>query len=53
MMMVSMTIERSITFYSAWGAASALGVVLLVATFLLLAVAHRLMRLDRLLGAGS
>lgn len=50
-MMVSMAIERAISFYSAWGAASALGVVLLVATLLVLALAARLLRIEKLVGA--
>jgi putative spermidine/putrescine transport system permease protein/spermidine/putrescine transport system permease protein len=50
-LMVSMAIERAVSYYTAWGAASALGVVLLVATLLVLAVAARLMRLERLVGA--
>lgn len=49
-MMVSMAVERAISYYSAWGAASALGVMLLVATLAVLAVAARLLRLERLVG---
>jgi ABC-type spermidine/putrescine transport system permease subunit I len=46
-----MAIERAISFYSAWGAASALGVVLLVATLLVLGLAARLLRIEKLVGA--
>jgi putative spermidine/putrescine transport system permease protein/spermidine/putrescine transport system permease protein len=51
--MIAMRIERSIALYSNWGAASALGVVLLVITLLVLYVASRLMRIDRMIGGGG
>jgi putative spermidine/putrescine transport system permease protein/spermidine/putrescine transport system permease protein len=42
--MVAMRIERSVTLFPSWGAASALGVVLLVTTAGILALAARLVR---------
>ena len=50
-MMWSMQIERSIAVYADWGAASALGVVLLVVTLVILAVATRLFGARQLTGA--
>lgn len=49
-MMWSMQIERSIAVYADWGAASALGVVLLVVTLVILAVVARLFGLQHLTG---
>jgi len=49
-MMWSMQIERSIAVYADWGAASALGVVLLVVTLIILAVVARLFGLQHLTG---
>jgi ABC-type spermidine/putrescine transport system permease subunit I len=49
-MMWSMQIERSIAVYADWGAASALGVVLLVVTLAILAVVARLFGLQHLTG---
>jgi putative spermidine/putrescine transport system permease protein len=49
--MVSMIVGRNVELYSQWGAASAVGVVLLVAVLVILATARRLVSLDRLLGA--
>ena len=48
--MVSMRITSNIELFFNWGAASALGVVLLVLTFAVLFVSSRLLRLERLLG---
>jgi len=48
--MVSNQIANDIEMFFNWGAASALGVVLLVLTLMLLWLASRLMRLDRVLG---
>ncbi|MGI9336697.1 MAG: ABC transporter permease [Gammaproteobacteria bacterium] len=48
--MVSMRITSNIELFFNWGAASALGVVLLVATLGVLYASSRLLRLDRLLG---
>jgi putative spermidine/putrescine transport system permease protein/spermidine/putrescine transport system permease protein len=45
-----MQIERSIAVYSDWGAASALGVVLLVATLGVLWVVTRLVGFDKIVG---
>jgi putative spermidine/putrescine transport system permease protein/spermidine/putrescine transport system permease protein len=50
-MMWSMQIERNVTYYADWGAASALGVVLLVLTLAILWSLGRLTGLDRMLGA--
>lgn len=49
--MVSNQIANDIELFFNWGAASSLGVVLLVSTLLLLWLASRLMRLETLLGA--
>ncbi len=49
-MMWSMQIERSIAVYADWGAASALGVVLLVVTLAILVVVARLFGLQHLTG---
>lgn len=48
--MVSMQIQQNAALYFDWGAASALGVVLLVATVLIFVVIGRALPLDRLLG---
>ncbi|MEO7854115.1 MAG: ABC transporter permease [Rubrivivax sp.] len=48
--MVSNQIANDIELFFNWGAASALGVVLLVLTMLLLWIATRLLRLDNVLG---
>ena len=45
--MVAMRIEKSISLYSNWGAASALAVVLLIMTLACLAVAAKLLKLDK------
>jgi ABC-type spermidine/putrescine transport system permease subunit I len=50
--MVSNHIANDIELFFNWGAASALGVVLLVLTLALLWIATRLTRLDRLFGGG-
>lgn len=50
--MVSMKISDTIELFFNWGAASALGVVLLVMTIGTLYAASRLLRLDRILGGG-
>lgn len=50
--MVSMKIETLIDLFFNFGTASALGVVLLVLTLLVLLVAHKLLRLDKVLGGG-
>ena len=49
-MMWSMQIERNVSYYSDWGAASALGVVLLVLTFAVLGLVGRLIGFDREMG---
>ncbi|MFM8665891.1 MAG: ABC transporter permease [Betaproteobacteria bacterium] len=46
--MIAQRIESTITLYSNWGAASALGVVLLVATLALIWLLNRVFGLDRL-----
>lgn len=50
--MVSMQIATNIELFFNWGAASALGVVLLAVTFLILWLASKVVRLDRILGGG-
>ncbi len=50
-MMWSMQIERNVTYYGDWGAASALGVVLLVMTLGILWLIGRLVGFDKLTGA--
>ncbi len=50
--MVSMKIASNIELFVNWGAASALGVVLLLMTFAILAVAARFLRLEQLTGGG-
>ena len=47
----SMQIERTVTYHSDWGAASALGVVLLVMTLLILWLVGRLVGFDRIVGS--
>ena len=50
-MMWSMQIERNVTYYADWGAASALGVVLLVMTIAILWLMGRIVGFDRILGS--
>lgn len=50
--MVSNRIANDIELFFNWGAASALGVILLVVTLALLYLASKVMRLDGVLGAG-
>ena len=49
-MMWSMQIERNVTYYADWGAASSLGVVLLVITLAILWVFGRIIGFDKLSG---
>lgn len=49
-MMWSMQIERNVTYYGDWGAASALGVVLLVMTLAILWLFGRVIGFDKLMG---
>ena len=51
--MVSMQITNNIELFFNWGAASALGVVLLVITMSILFVSSRLLQLDKILGGGD
>ena len=51
--MVSMKIETLIDLFFNFGTASALGVVLLALTLIVLFVAHKLLHLDRVLGGGQ
>lgn len=51
--MVSMKIETLIDLFYNFGTASALGVVLLALTLLVLFAAHKLLHLDRVLGGGQ
>lgn len=50
--MVSMRIATNIELFFNWGAASALGVVLLVLTLAILGLASRVLRFDQILGRG-
>jgi putative spermidine/putrescine transport system permease protein/spermidine/putrescine transport system permease protein len=50
--MVSMQIANNIELFFNWGAASALGVVLLAATFAVLYAASRIVRFDQIIGGG-
>lgn len=50
--MVSMQITNNIELFYNWGAASALGVVLLFITMSILFVSSRLLKLDKILGGG-
>ena len=50
--MVSNRIANDIEIFFNWGAASALGVVLLVLTLGFLYLASRVLRIDRILGHG-
>ena len=50
-MMWSMQIERSVSYYSDWGAASALGVVLLVMTVGIMWLVGRIVGFDKIVGA--
>jgi len=50
--MVAMQIASNIELFFNWGAASALGVVLLVITFVIIWAASKVLRLDRILGTG-
>ena len=49
--MVSMLVSRNVELYNQWGAASAVGVVLLISVGIIFFVASRFIRLDRVLGA--
>ena len=51
--MVSSRIANDIEIFFNWGAASALGAVLLLLTALLMLAAGRLVRMDRVLGGDS
>ena len=48
--MVSMLVSRNVELYNEWGAASAVGVVLLVSVFAIFLIAGRFIPLDRILG---
>ena len=49
-MMWSMQIERTVTYHADWGAAGALGVVLLVITLLIFWLVGRIVGFDRIMG---
>lgn len=51
--MVAMRIADNIEIFFNWGAASALGVVLLILTMGILWISSKLLKLDRILGGGS
>ncbi len=48
--MVSMVVSRNVELYDQWGAASAVGVVLLVCVLAIFGVVGRIIPLDRMLG---
>ena len=48
--MISMLVSRNVELYDQWGAASAVGVVLLVAVGLIFFLVSRFVPLDRVLG---
>ena len=50
-MMVSMKIQQNAALYFDWGAASALGIALLVATLAVFVVLNRALSIERVLGA--
>ncbi len=51
--MVAMRIASNIEIFFNWGAASALGVVLLVMTLIILYIATKLMKFDQVMGSGG
>ncbi|TNE39001.1 MAG: ABC transporter permease [Alphaproteobacteria bacterium] len=51
--MVSMQISNNIELFFNWGAASALGVVLLATTMLILFISSRVLKIDKILGGGQ
>ena len=51
--MVAMRIEKSISLYSNWGAASALAVILLILTLACLAIAAKFLKLDKAMSGGE
>lgn len=48
--MISMVVSRNVELYNQWGAASAVGVVLLVSVLAIFAIAGRIIPLDKMLG---
>jgi putative spermidine/putrescine transport system permease protein len=48
--MVSMVVSRNVELYNQWGAASAVGVVLLVCVFAIFYIVGRVIPLERILG---
>jgi len=48
--MVSMLVSRNVELYNQWGAASAVGVVLLISVFAIFLIVGRFVPLDRILG---
>ncbi|HXQ06544.1 MAG TPA: ABC transporter permease [Bradyrhizobium sp.] len=48
--MVSMLVSRNVELYNQWGAASAVGVVLLISVFVIFLIVGRFIPLDRILG---
>jgi putative spermidine/putrescine transport system permease protein len=48
--MVSLLVSRNVELYNQWGAASAVGVVLLVSVFVIFLIVGRFIPLDRVLG---
>ena len=48
--MISMVVSRNVELYNQWGAASAVGVVLLVCVLAIFAIVGRIIPLDKMLG---
>ena len=48
--MVSMLVSRNVELYNQWGAASAVGVVLLLCVLVIFLIVGRFIPLDRMLG---
>jgi putative spermidine/putrescine transport system permease protein len=48
--MISMVVSRNVELYNQWGAASAIGVVLLLCVLAIFAIAGRIIPLDKMLG---
>ncbi|RYE80241.1 MAG: ABC transporter permease, partial [Hyphomicrobiales bacterium] len=48
--MISMVVSRNVELYAQWGAASAVGVVLLACVLMIFAAVGRIIPLDKMLG---
>jgi putative spermidine/putrescine transport system permease protein len=49
--MISMVVSRNVELYNQWGAASAVGVVLLACVFVIFAIVGRFISIERILGS--